>query len=88
MARRRRQLVGPADYRSTLYNHALPPALPGFVSWRRRPERLHGRLQRPCRGVNLLMLDGSVKLVQPTIAPPVWREFASLPAPEDDSRQP
>ena len=30
------------------------------------------------RGVNLLMLDGSVKLVVPTIDPVVWREFATL----------
>jgi len=30
------------------------------------------------RGVNLLMLDGSVKLVLPTIARPVWTEFASI----------
>ena len=29
------------------------------------------------RGVNLLMLDGSVKLILPTIDRPVWTEFAS-----------
>ena len=40
------------------------------------------------RGVNLLMLDGSVKLVQPTIAPPVWRELASLPSLGENPKNP
>ena len=30
------------------------------------------------KGVNLLMLDGSVKLVVPTIDPKVWKEFAAV----------
>jgi hypothetical protein len=30
------------------------------------------------RGVNLLMMDASVKLVVPSIDPIVWREFASI----------
>ena len=40
------------------------------------------------RGVNLLMLDGAVKLVVPTIAPAVWREFATFQEPETGPRNP
>jgi len=66
------------DYRSTLYNHALPPggqpsciALDGQTAFM-------GASSGHTRGVNLLLLDGSVTLVVPTIDPKVWREYAAI----------
>jgi prepilin-type processing-associated H-X9-DG protein len=40
------------------------------------------------RGVNLLMMDGSVKLVVSTIDSVVWKEFADLRSPEPGSDTP
>jgi prepilin-type processing-associated H-X9-DG protein len=34
------------------------------------------------RGVNLLLLDGSVSLVTPAIDPKIWKEFARIGSPE------
>ena len=34
------------------------------------------------RGVNMLLLDGSVTVVRPTIDPKVWKEFARINPPE------
>jgi prepilin-type processing-associated H-X9-DG protein len=77
-----------ADYRSTLYNHALPPAYPVSCTASDGQSAYMVASSGHERGVNLLMLDGSVKLVQLTIAPPIWREFASLPDLGRDSKQP
>ena len=40
------------------------------------------------RGVNLLMLDGSVKLVQPSIDSKVWRNFAAIADPAARPQEP
>ena len=40
------------------------------------------------RGVNLLMLDGSVKLVQPSIDSKVWRNFAAVADPVPHPQEP
>lgn len=77
-----------SDYRSTLYNHALPPAAPASCVAADGQSAFMGAYSGHPRGVNVLMLDGSVRLVQPTIAPPIWRAFASLPAPTDRSAEP
>ena len=70
-----------AGYRSTLYNHAMQPgsslscvALDGQSAYMRASSG-HSR------GVNLLLLDGSVKLVQPSIDSKVWRNFATIADP-------
>ena len=44
---------------------------------------LHGGIERTQQGSQSLMLDGSVKLVQPSIDPKVWKNFAAIadPAP-------
>jgi hypothetical protein len=70
-----------ADYRSTLYNHALVPnqrpsclALDGQTAFM-------GASSGHVRGVNLLKVDGSVSLVTPAIDPKIWKEFARLSSP-------
>ena len=67
-----------ADYRSTLYNHALPPNAAISCVSARGEAAFMGASSGHVKGVNLLMLDGSVKLVVPTINPKVWKEFAAV----------
>jgi Protein of unknown function (DUF1559) len=66
------------DYRSTLYNHALPPnGRPSCIADDGRSAFM-GASSGHVRGVNLLRLDGSVSLTVPSIAPRVWRDFAAI----------
>ncbi|MFI5457182.1 MAG: DUF1559 domain-containing protein [Isosphaerales bacterium] len=75
-----------AGFRSTLYNHALPPnghpsclALDGKTAFM-------GASSGHVRGVNLLHCDGAVALVRASIDQKVWRELAKIgPA---ESREP
>jgi len=67
-----------AGFRSTLYNHALPPsgnpsclALDGKTAFM-------GASSGHVRGVNLLNCDGSVTLVRPSIDQKVWKELARI----------
>ena len=62
-----------ADYRSTLYNHALLPNAPLSCVAADGQTAFMGASSGHVRGVNLLMLDGSVKLVLPTIDRRVWK---------------
>jgi type II secretory pathway pseudopilin PulG len=71
-----------ADYRSTLYNHALVPnrkpsclAIDGETAFM-------GASSGHVRGVNLLLLDGSVSLITPAIDPKIWKELARIGSPE------
>ena len=67
-----------SDYRSTLYNHALPPnGRPSCIADDGRTAYI-GVSSGHVRGVNLLRLDGSVSVIVPTIAPKVWRELAAI----------
>jgi hypothetical protein len=66
------------DYRSTLYNHALPPnGRPSCIADDGRSAFM-GASSGHVRGVNLLRLDGSVSLTVPSIAPMVWRDLATI----------
>jgi hypothetical protein len=70
------------DYQSTLYNHSLPPnGRPACVAADGQTAYM-GASSGHIRGVNLLLLDGSVTLVRPTIYPKIWREYARIEAPE------
>jgi hypothetical protein len=67
-----------SNYRSTLYNHALPPnGRPSCIAADGRSAFM-GASSGHVRGVNLLRLDGSVTLTVPTIAPQVWRDLAAI----------
>ena len=71
-----------ADYRSTLYNHALVPnQRPSCVAIDGQTAFM-GASSGHVRGVNLLLLDGSVSLVTPAIDPKIWKEFARIGSPE------
>jgi prepilin-type processing-associated H-X9-DG protein len=67
-----------AGYRSTLYNHALQPGSALSCVALEGQSAYMGASSGHSRGVNLLMLDGSVKLVQPSIDSKVWRNFAAI----------
>ena len=67
-----------SEYRSTLYNHALLPNASLSCLAADGQSAFMGASSGHVRGVNLLMLDGSVKLVLPTIDRRVWTEFASI----------
>jgi prepilin-type processing-associated H-X9-DG protein len=67
-----------AGYRSTLYNHALQPGSPVSCVALDGQSAFMGASSGHGRGVNMLMLDASVKLVQPTIDSRLWRNFAAI----------
>lgn len=67
-----------SDYRSTLYNHALPPNGQPSCLANDGKSAFMGASSGHTRGVNLLLLDGSVNLVRTSIDPKVWREFAKI----------
>nr|WP_303652499.1 DUF1559 domain-containing protein [Paludisphaera mucosa] len=68
----------PADFRYTLYNHVSPPWLP--VSRVARDGRSADVTASSAhvQGLNLLMLDGSARVVTPSVAPEVWRAYGSV----------
>jgi prepilin-type processing-associated H-X9-DG protein len=66
------------DYATTLYNHALPPDGQPSCIERDGQAAFMGASSGHTRGVNMLLLDGSVTLVVPTVDPKVWREFAAI----------
>jgi hypothetical protein len=70
-----------AGYLSTLYNHALQPGSPSSCVALDGQSAYMGASSGHSRGVNLLMLDGTVKLVLPSIDPNLWREFAVVADP-------
>jgi Protein of unknown function (DUF1559) len=71
-----------ADYRSTLYNHALKPnGQPSCVAIDGQTA-CTGASSGHLRGVHLLLLDGSVTLMRPAIDLKVWREFARVNNPD------
>jgi Protein of unknown function (DUF1559) len=75
-----------ADYRSTLYNHALQPNAKLSCMAADGATAFMGASSGHTRGINLLVLDASVRLIRSTIAARVWHQFATvptdLPAPE------
>ncbi len=66
-----------AGYRSTLYNHALPPnGQPSCMAADGRSAYM-GASSGHVAGVNLLLLDGAVSTIKPSINHKVWRDYAS-----------
>ncbi len=68
------------DYRSTLYNHALPPNAKNVDCWPVSPP--HNPALKAARsnhpgGVNVLYCDGHVGFARDTIALPTWRALAT-----------
>jgi prepilin-type processing-associated H-X9-DG protein len=66
------------DYRSTLYHHGLlPGGEPSCIAMDGQTSFM-GASSGHTRGINVLMLDGSVSLVVPTVDDKVWKEFARI----------
>jgi hypothetical protein len=73
-----------SDYRSTLYNHALRPGgQPSCINADGRTAFM-GASSGHVAGVNLLLMDGRVMVVSPTIDSKIWKEFARIGEPETD----
>jgi len=71
-----------SDYRSTLYNHALPPNSPSSCIAADGQSALLGASSGHTAGVNLLLLDGSLRTIRPTIDLKVWRDFGTIGSPK------
>jgi type II secretory pathway pseudopilin PulG len=71
-----------SGYRSTLYNHALPPGAQPSCAAQDGQTALLGASSGHVRGVNMLLLDGSVSVVRQAIDLKVWKEFARINPPE------
>ncbi|WP_165073596.1 DUF1559 family PulG-like putative transporter [Paludisphaera rhizosphaerae] len=68
----------PADFRYTLYTHAQRPwANVSQVATDGRTSDMSASSSHVA-GLNLLMLDGSARVVTPSIAPEVWRAYGSI----------
>jgi prepilin-type N-terminal cleavage/methylation domain-containing protein len=65
-----------SDYRHTLYNHALPPSARQSRVASNGKSAFMGASSGHVRGLNLLLLDGSVSLVTREIDLRVWKEYA------------
>ena len=75
-----------SDYRHTLYNHSLPLssrlsclAVDGKTAFM-------GASSGHVRGINLLLLDGSVTVVTREIDLKVWKEYARIDPPTPENR--
>jgi prepilin-type processing-associated H-X9-DG protein len=67
-----------SDYRSTLYHHALAPnGQPSCIALDGQSAFM-GASSGHLRGVNVLMLDGRVDVVRPSVNLKVWRELAAI----------
>ena len=75
-----------SDYRSTLYNHALAPFRQPSCIDGAGQEAFMGASSGHVPGVNLLLLDGRVTVVKPTIDLKIWREFARIGRGDLDSQ--
>jgi hypothetical protein len=74
------------DYRSTLYTHALrPQESPSCLAHDGRTAAM-GASSGHLRGVHLLLCDGSVTLIRPSIDRHIWREYANVGPAEPDGK--
>ena|SRR5271165_6900298 len=73
-----------SDYRSTLYNHALPPGGQPSCIAKGGQDALMGASSGHVPGINLLFMDGRVMVVRPSIDAKIWKEFARIGTTETD----
>jgi hypothetical protein len=66
-----------ADWKSTLYNHALlPNGAPSCIAGDGRAAEMGASSGHP-RGVNVLTLDGAVRTYRASVDPKIWRTLAA-----------
>jgi len=70
-----------ADYRSTLYNHAIPPNAPASCIAEDGRSAFMGASSGHVAGVNLLLLDGSIRTIRPSVDLKIWRDFGTVGQP-------
>jgi hypothetical protein len=71
-----------ASWRSTLYAHILPPnGTPSCISADGRTA-LMGASSGHVNRVNVLLMDGSLRAVTPTIDPKVWKALGTVGSPD------
>ena len=71
-----------ASWRSTLYSHVLAPnAAPSCISADGRSARM-GASSGHVNRVNVLLMDGSLRGVTPSINPKVWQALGTVGSPE------
>jgi len=79
----------PADFRYTLYDHAQPPNAATSKVARDGRSADVGASSGHVGGVHVLMLDGSARLVAPSVAAEVWRAMGSVgPEPTETTSGP
>jgi prepilin-type N-terminal cleavage/methylation domain-containing protein/prepilin-type processing-associated H-X9-DG protein len=67
------------DWRSTLYNHALPPnAVRSCIADDHRSAFM-GASSGHAGGVNVLIFDGSVRTFTPRVDAAIWHQWAAIP---------
>lgn len=70
-----------ADWQSTLYQHDRAPTLaPSTISLDRRSASMGASSYHPNQ-IHLMMLDGSVRVVAPTINRSIWRSLGAVDGP-------
>ena len=74
-----------ADYRSTLYNHALVPGSQPSCIDSAGKAAFMGASSGHVSGVNLLLMDGRVTVVHRSIDAKIWKEFARIGQRDADS---
>jgi hypothetical protein len=67
-----------ADYRTTLYNHSIPPNAPASCIAEDGRSAFMGASSGHVAGVNLLLLDGSLRTIRPTVDLKIWRDFGTI----------
>lgn len=71
-----------ASWRSTLYNHALPPNAVGSCIASDGKSAYMGASSGHIGGVNVLMLDGAARVVTPSIDEHIWKSLATTSSTE------
>ncbi len=77
-----------ADYRSTLYNHAHPPNWGSSCIAADGQTADMGASSGHPNGVNLLLMDGSVRTIRATVDYKVWVGFGSIGSPRPNPEVP
>ncbi len=77
-----------ANWRSTLYNHVLTPNAPRSCIADDGRSALMGVSSNHVTRVNVLMMDGAVKGVTPTIQPNIWQALGTVGTTEEPKAQP
>ncbi|MGE3821906.1 MAG: DUF1559 domain-containing protein [Isosphaeraceae bacterium] len=77
-----------ASWRSSLYHHAMVPNAPRSCVSEDGQFAFMGASSGHAEGVNVLILDGSVRTVRPSVAIAIWQALATTHSPNPTSERP